>query len=68
MITFTALISSTLVFLRKSFLCASVVKNLPASTRDKGLMPGPEDPLETKMATCSGILALETPRTEEQKS
>jgi len=32
-------------------------KNLPASARDIGLIPGREDPLEKKMATHSSILA-----------
>ena len=33
------------------------VKNLPADTRDTGLIPGSEDPLEEGMATHSSILA-----------
>ena len=45
-----------------------MVKNLPAGageTRDLGLIPGQEGPLEEEMATHSTILALETPWTEE---
>ena len=40
MITFTALTSYTLILLCRSFLCGSVVKNLPASAGDEDLMPG----------------------------
>ena len=39
---------------------ALVVKNLPANagdTRDMGLIPGSEDPLEEEMANHSSILA-----------
>ena len=42
-----------------------VVKNLPASAGDTGLIPGSEDPLEKEMATHSSVLAWETPGTEE---
>ena len=50
------------------FLCGAVVKNLLANTgdtRDVGLIPGREDPLEEEMATPSSILAWEIPQTEE---
>ena len=43
-------------------------KNLSANsgdTEDPGSIPGGEDPLEKEMATHSGILAWEIPRTEE---
>ena len=43
----------------------SVVKNLPTSAGDFGLIPGLEDPLEKKMATHSSILAWRTPWTEK---
>ena len=45
-----------------------VVKNLPANsgdTREVGLSPGPEDPLEEGMATHSSLLAWRIPWTEE---
>ena len=44
-----------------------MVKNLPASAgdiRDKGLIPGREDPLEKGMATHSSVLAWRIPWTE----
>ena len=44
---------------------ALVVKNLPASAGDAGLIPGREDPLEKEMATHSSILAWEVTWTEE---
>ena len=47
---------------------ALVVKNLPASAgdiRDKGLIPGREDPLEKGMAVHSSVLAWRIPWTEE---
>ena len=40
-------------------------KNLPASSGDAGLIPRSEDPLESKMAGYSSILAWENPWTEE---
>ena len=46
----------------------TVVRNLPADagdTRDKGLIPGWEDPLEEAMATHSSTLAWEIPWTEK---
>ena len=46
----------------------SVVKHPPTNagdTRDAGLMPGWEDPLEKKTATHSNILAQEIEWTEE---
>ena len=43
----------------------AVVKNLPANTGGMGLTPGLGDHLEEEMATCSIILARETPWTEE---
>ena len=45
-----------------------MVKNLPASAgdiRDKGLIPGQEDPLEKGMAVHSSVLAWRIPWTEE---
>jgi len=39
----------------------SVVKNPPADAGDAGLIPGWEDSLEKKMATCSRILARGNP-------
>ena len=47
---------------------APVVKNPPAKagdTRDAGLIPGREDPLEKEMATHFSILAWRIPWTEE---
>ena len=41
-----------------------MVKNLPASAGDMGLILGWEDPLENGMATHSSILAWEIPWTE----
>jgi len=39
---------------RLGFPGGSVVKNLPASAGDRGLIPGREDPLDKEMATrCS---------------
>ena len=43
----------------------SVVKNPPANAGDVSLIPGGEVPLETKMATYSGIFPWEIPWTEE---
>ena len=43
----------------------TVVKNLPASAGDAGLVPGWEDPLEEAMATHSSVLAWEIAGTEE---
>ena len=45
-----------------------MVKNMPAKagdSRDVGLMPVLEDPLEEEMATHSSILAWKIPWTEE---
>ena len=44
---------------------AQVVKNLPASTGNKGSIPDLEDPLEEEMATHSSILAWKVSWTEE---
>ena len=47
---------------------ALVVKNLPANagdTRDTGLIPGWEDPVEEGLATHSSILGWRIPWTEE---
>ena len=44
---------------------AQVVKNLPASTGNKGSIPDLEDPLEEEMATHSSILVWEIPWTED---
>ena len=43
----------------------SVVKNLPASAGNAGLIPGSGKSLEEGVATYSSILAWEIPRTEE---
>jgi len=40
------------------------VKNLPVNARDKGLIPGLEDPLEKEVTTHSSILAWKIPWTE----
>ena len=45
-----------------------MIKNPPASvgdSRDMGLIPGQEDPLEEEMPTHSSILAWKIPWTEE---
>ena len=42
-----------------------MVKNLPASAGNAGLIPGSGKSLEEGMATYSSILAWEIPRTEE---
>ena len=45
-----------------------MIKNLPANAedlRDKGSVPGKEDPLEEDMETNSSILAWRIPWTEE---
>ena len=42
-----------------------MVKNLPASAGDAGMISGPENPLEKEMATRSSILTWEIPWTEE---
>ena len=44
---------------------AQVVKNPPANTGNKGLIPDLEDPLEEEMSTHSSILVWEIPWTEE---
>ena len=52
----------------KGFPGGTVVKNKPANSgdsRDVGLIPGLEDPLEEEMATHSSILAWRIPGTEE---
>ena len=46
-------------------LMAQVVKNPPANTGNKGLIPDLEDPLEEEMSTHSSILVWEIPWTEE---
>ena len=46
---------------------ASVVKHLPANAEDAGIILqflSQEDPMEKEIATYSGILAWEIPRTE----
>ena len=48
-----------------SFLGDSVVKYPPAVQEKQIQSLGQEDPLEKGMATCSSILAWETPWTEE---
>ena len=52
----------------KPYLHGSMVKYLPANSRDKGDVIqslGQEDSLEKEMAAHSSILAWEIPRTEE---
>ena len=46
-------------------LVAQTVKKSVCSAGDSGSVPGSEDPLEEKMATCSSILAWRIPGTEE---
>ena len=49
------------------FTRASVVKHLPANAEDAGIILqflSQEDPMEKEIATYSGILAWEIPRTE----
>ena len=46
-------------------LLAQLVKNLPAMQETRVRFLGLEDPLEKEMATCSSILALRIPWTEE---
>ena len=41
-----------------------MVKNPPANAGDVGLIIGPEDPLQKKMATHSSILAWKIPWTK----
>ena len=48
-----------------SFLGDSVAKNLPALQEMQVRSLGWEDPLEKEVATYSGILAWEIPRTKE---
>ena len=48
-----------------SFLGDSVAKNLPALQEMQVRSLGWEDPLEKEVATYSGILSWEIPRTEE---
>ena len=43
----------------------SVIKNLPASAEDVGLIPGREDSLEMETATHASILSWEVPWTKE---
>ena len=47
------------------FPCGSVIKNLPVSVGEAGLILGGENPLGKEMATHSSILAWEIPWTEE---
>ena len=42
-----------------------MAKNLTAMQETQAQLLGQEDPLEKEMATCSSILARETPWTEE---
>ena len=42
-----------------------VIKNLPASAKDAGSIPGLEDPLEKEMVTHSSTIAWKIPWTEE---
>ena len=46
-------------------LVAQTVKNLPVMQETQVQSLGQEDPLEKRMATCSGILAWTIPWTEE---
>ena len=56
---------SRLLSIYLSFPGGSVVKNLPASAGDVGLILGWEDALEKEVATHSSILAWRIPWTEE---
>ena len=56
---------STCLLPRGDFPAGSVVKNLPASAGDGGLIPGSGRSLEKEMATHSSILAWRIPWTEE---
>ena len=49
----------------KGFPGGSIVKNVPASAGNAGLIPGWKDPLEESVAALSSILAWEIPRTEQ---
>ena len=60
------------IFKDTLYICMNIlilqIKNLPAvqETQEMWVRPlGREDPLEKEMATCSSILARETPWTEE---
>ena len=64
-ITFKFCFLEVRYFQSVSFPGSLVVKNLPSSAGDMGLIPGLEDPLEKEMATHSSILAWEIPWTEE---
>ena len=46
-------------------LVAQMVKNPPANAGEAGWIPGSKDPLEKEMETCSSILALGIPWTQE---
>ena len=48
-----------------AFLVAQLVKNLPSSTEDMGLIPGSGRPLEKEMTSHFNILAWEIPWTQE---
>ena len=54
-----------LVFKMTLCLVAQSVKRLPAMQETRVRFLGLEDPLEKEMATCSSILALRIPWTEE---
>ena len=51
--------------MRRAFLVALKVKNLPAMQETRVRSLGQEDPLEMGMATHSGIFAWRIPWTEE---
>ena len=63
------IVASSLLFPSSSnsggFPVGSVVKNPPANAEDEVWPLGWNDPLKEVMATCSSILAWETPWTEE---
>ena len=62
------IVDITFIQTNRNNYVAQLVKNPPTSAgdvRDVGSIPGQECPLQKEMAICSGILAQETPWTEE---
>ena len=62
------IVDITFIQTNRNNYVAQLVKNPPTSAgdaRDVGSVPGQECPLQKEMAICSGILAQETPWTEE---
>ena len=58
-------LSKLFIYFILGFPGGSVVKNPPASARERVYSLSQEDSLEKEMATHSSILAWEIPRTEE---